>query len=160
GQRMVARGIVIALAVVGATVWIAWSQHALPEVSRAIAAHAHLLVLVVLGVGIGVSRDDTHRPLGRVIVLFVASSLFYQAWAIAMPGPYRSLLALLLGTIILDYYLALWIERSTHHETRTLLVVVSIVSNLGILFFFKYADFVTHDVLHMPVRRLHLILPA
>ena len=40
-----------------------------------------------------------------------ASSLFYQAWAIAMPGPYRYLLGLLLGTIILDYYLAIWIER-------------------------------------------------
>src|SRR5207237_453346 len=43
---------------------------------------------------------------------------------------------------------------------RKLLVLVSLVSNLGILFFFKYTDFVTHDVLHLPVSRLHLILPA
>ncbi len=50
------------------------------------------------------ARTQT-RALGRVIVLFVASSLFYQAWAAAMPGPYRYLLALLLGTIVLDYYL-------------------------------------------------------
>jgi D-alanyl-lipoteichoic acid acyltransferase DltB (MBOAT superfamily) len=38
--------------------------------------------------------------------------------------------------------------------------VVSIVSNLGILFFFKYADFFVQDVLHLPVGRLGLILPA
>ena len=46
-----------------------------------------------------------------MIVLFVASSLFYHAWAAAMPGPYRYLLGLLLGTIVLDYYLAIWIEQ-------------------------------------------------
>ena len=31
-------------------------------------------------------------------------------------------------------------------------MIVSLVSNLGILFFFKYADFVTHDVLHLAGR--------
>ncbi|HUS32669.1 MAG TPA: MBOAT family O-acyltransferase [Kofleriaceae bacterium] len=160
GQRTVARGIVIALAVVGAVVAFAWWQSALDGVTRVIAAHSHLLVLSVLGVGIGLSRDETHRPLSRVITLFVASSLFYQAWAIAMPGPYRYLLGLLLGTIILDYYLAIWIERSEDPAKRKLLVVVSLVSNLGILFFFKYADFVTQDVLQLPVSRLNLILPA
>jgi D-alanyl-lipoteichoic acid acyltransferase DltB (MBOAT superfamily) len=160
GQRTVARGMVVALALVGATVALAWSLDALDPVTRVIAGHAHLLVLAVLGVGIGLSREDTHRPLGRVIALFVASSLFYQAWAIAMPGPYRYLLGLLLGTIILDYFLAIWIERTEDPWKRKLLVILSLVSNLGILFFFKYADFVTQDVLHLPVDRLNLILPA
>src|SRR5678816_4895712 len=39
-------------------------------------------------------------------------------------------------------------------------VIVSLCSNLGILFFFKYADFFTHDVLQLDVKRLNLILPA
>ncbi len=39
-------------------------------------------------------------------------------------------------------------------------MIVSLCSNLGILVFFKYADFFTQDVLHLPVRRLNLILPA
>jgi len=77
-----------------------------------------------------------------------------------MPGPYRYLLALLLGTIVLDYYLGLWIERTEAPGRRKALVIVSLCSNLGILFFFKYADFFTHDVLHLRVSRLHLILPA
>ena len=47
------------------------------------------------------------------MILFVASSLFYHAWAAAMPGPYRYLLALLLGTIVLDYFLAIWIEGAS-----------------------------------------------
>jgi len=160
GQRAVARGIVAALAIVGTTVAIAASRDVLDDVTRTIAAHGHLVVLAVLGVGIGLSRDTNHRPLGRVIVLFVASSLFYQAWAAAMPGPYRYLLGLLLGTIILDYYLALWIENTEDPTQRKLLVVVSLVSNLGILFFFKYSDFVTQDVMHLPVGRMNLILPA
>lgn len=160
GQSAVAIGIVSALAVVGISVLVAVLRGSLEEMTRTIISYAHLVVLFVLGVAIGLGRDKRHRALGRVIVLFIASSLFYQAWAAAMPGPYRYLLGLLLGTIILDYYLALWIEGTTDPAARKLLVLVSLVSNLGILFFFKYADFVSHDVLHLPVGRLDLILPA
>src|SRR5262245_20749556 len=112
GQRIIARGIVGVLAVVGATVAIASWAGELDPVTDAITAHGHLLVLAVLGVAIGASQSEAHRPLGRVIVLFVASCLFYQACAAAMPGPYRYLLALLLGTIVLDFYLGIWIERT------------------------------------------------
>src|SRR5262249_23957810 len=125
-----------------------------------IASHGHLAVLVVLGVGLGATGQPAHRHLGRLIILFVASALFYQAWASAMPGPYRYLLALLLGTIVLDYYLGIWIERSESRGRRRALVILSLCSNLGILVFFKYADFFSQDVLHLHVRRLHLILPA
>ena len=160
GQRAIARGLVAAVAAIGATVGLALHAGVLDEVSGAFAAYGHLLLLAVLGVGIGAAQVEAHRPLGRVIVLFVASSLFYQAWAVAMPGPYRYLLALLLGTIVLDYFLGIWIEQARSPAVRKALVIVSLCSNLGILFFFKYTDFVTHDVLHLPVRRLHLILPA
>jgi D-alanyl-lipoteichoic acid acyltransferase DltB (MBOAT superfamily) len=160
GQAWIARGLVAVLAAVGATVALAWRADALDPATAAIAGHGHLVVLAVLGIGIGATRAPAHRPLGRVVILFVASALFYHAWAAAMPGPYRYLLALLLGTIVLDYYLGLWIERSASPGRRLALLIVSLCSNLGILVFFKYADFFTQDVLHLHVRRLQLILPA
>jgi alginate O-acetyltransferase complex protein AlgI len=160
GQRWIARGFVAAIAAVAATVVIAWQADALDDTTSWLADHGHLLVLAVLGTGLGASAVEAFRPLGRVVILFVASSLFYHAWAAAMPGPYRYLLALLSGTIVLDYYLGRWIEDSESPAGRKALVVISLCSNLGILVFFKYADFFSHDVLDLPVRPLHLILPA
>jgi D-alanyl-lipoteichoic acid acyltransferase DltB (MBOAT superfamily) len=160
GQSRIARGVVAVLAAVGVTVALAAHAGVLDEVTAVITAHGHLAVLIVLGVGLGASQTPAYRPLGRVVILFVASSLFYHAWAAAMPGPYRYLLALLLATIVLDYYLGLWIERTEHAGRRKALLVVSLCSNLGVLVFFKYADFLTQDVLDLPVRRLELILPA
>jgi alginate O-acetyltransferase complex protein AlgI len=160
GQRWVARGLVATVAAIGVTVAWASYAHVLDETSAGFARYGHLLVLAILGVGVGAAQVDAYRPLGRVVILFVASSLFYQAWAIGMPGPYRYLLAVLLGTIVLDYYLAIWIENARSPLARRALVIASLCSNLGILFFFKYTDFVTQDVLHLGVKRLSLILPA
>jgi len=160
GQAWIARSVVAVLAAIGATVAIAWRAGTLDGVTAEITAHGHLAVLVVLGVGLGAAQTAAYRPLGRVVLLFVVSSLFYHAWAAAMPGPYRYLLALLLATIVLDYYLGLWIERTEDPRGRKALVIVSLCSNLGILVFFKYTDFFAQDVLRLPVEPLHLILPA
>jgi D-alanyl-lipoteichoic acid acyltransferase DltB (MBOAT superfamily) len=164
GQRVIAIGFCIVLAAIGALVAIASGHASLDEATAVVVAHGHLLVLCVLGVGLGAAHADERQPLGRVIMLFVASSLFYHAWAAAMPGPYRYLLALLLGTIALDYYLGLWIERTQDPWRRKALVVVSLCSNLGILVFFKYTNFFTQDVsnrlLGTDIPAMHLILPA
>jgi D-alanyl-lipoteichoic acid acyltransferase DltB (MBOAT superfamily) len=160
GQRLIARGFVAGLAVLSAVVAIAGDTGTLEAVTAEIIAHGHLIVLAVLGVGIGASGTERHRTLGRVIVLFFASTLFYHAWAAAMPGVYRYLLAVLLATIVLDYYLAILIESTEDPRKRKALVVVSLCSNLGILVFFKYTDFLAQDVLHLDVPRLDLILPA
>ncbi|HEY0251289.1 MAG TPA: MBOAT family O-acyltransferase, partial [Kofleriaceae bacterium] len=167
-QRLVARGMMATVVLVGAAVWIATRypitvldfdtmtlQPAteLVELTRGFITYGHLIVLAILGIGIGAAQVESHRTLGRVIVLFVASGLFYQAWAVAMPGPYRYLLALLLFTIVLDYYLGIWIENSDDPLVRKVLVIVSLVSNLGILFYFKYSFFF-HITAHQ------LILPA
>ncbi len=176
GQQLIARGIVAVLAIVAATVATAWylgrpdevtaSLHpnVLDDVTAQIVAHGHLVVLAILGVGFGASSREDTRPLGRVVILFVASSLFYHAWAAAMPGPYRYLLGLLLGTIVLDYYLGIWIERTENPWRRKALVIVSLCSNLGILVFFKYTDFFTQEIANplvgTRIEPLHLILPA
>ncbi len=160
GQAIIGVSIVAILVAIGTTVGVAYHAGTLDDVTAVIVAHGHLAVLFVLGVGLGASSQAESRPLGRVIILFVASSLFYHAWAAAMPGPYRYLLALLLGTIVLDYYLGLWIEAAQDQTRRRMLVAVSLVSNLGILVFFKYADFFVHDVLRIGGARMNLILPA
>jgi D-alanyl-lipoteichoic acid acyltransferase DltB (MBOAT superfamily) len=170
GQRLIARGFVLGLAALAATVAIAAATGSLDEVTAQLVAHGHLAVLGVLGVGIGASRTERHQTLGRVIVLFFASTLFYHAWAAAMPGVYRYLLGVLLATIILDYYLGLWIEGTEDPRKRKALVVISLCSNLGILVFFKYTDFFAQDVVRPAldlvtgeeheVSRLGLILPA
>jgi alginate O-acetyltransferase complex protein AlgI len=160
GQAQIARGIVGVLAVIGAAVYSTYRAGTLDDLTWYCVQYGHLLVLAVLGVGIGISLEENHRPLGRVIVLFVASALFYHAWAAGMPGAYRYLLGLLLSTIVLDYYLGIWIERTDEPGRRKLLLALSLVSNLGILFFFKYYDFFTHDVLQLGGHRLALILPA
>ncbi len=183
GQRKIAVGFVAAIVVIGgvaiaahlqpatppavsiASDWPEWFQHylrpltTLDMLTEHLVQHGHLLILGILGVGLGASTGN-HTQLGRVVVLFVVSALFYHAWAAAMPGLYRYLLFLLLGTIILDYYLGLWIERATDKGKRKALVIVSLCSNLGILVFFKYFDFFVHDVAQVGGDRLNLILPA
>jgi D-alanyl-lipoteichoic acid acyltransferase DltB (MBOAT superfamily) len=160
GQRWIARGMMVTIVTLAACVALSAWRGGLDELTSHLTASGHLLVLFLLGVGIGAAQDNKLRPLGRVIVLFVASSLFYHAWAAAMPGPYRYLLGLLLFTIVLDYFLGIWIENTEEPLARKALLIISVVSNLGILFFFKYADFVTHDVLMLDCDRLNLILPA
>ena len=170
---------VAVLAALAVTVAVAWDRGALDELTAHVAVHGHLLALAVLGIGLGAAQVETSRPLGRVVILFVVSALFYHAWAATLTTPsgdapatqYRYMLALLLGTIVLDYYLALWIENAAHPLARKALLVVSLCSNLGILFVFKYTNFVTQDVVtaglahwpfykHIHISRLYLILPA
>ncbi len=141
---------------------ISWAKPHTPlsSLTFVLIDHGHLLILAILGIAIGATPHGDRNPLGRVLVLFVVSTLFYHAWAAAMPGLYRYLLFLLLGTIVLDYYLGIWIERAKDQSTRKLLVIVSLCSNLGILFFFKYYDFFLIDVLRVDADPLRLILPA
>jgi D-alanyl-lipoteichoic acid acyltransferase DltB (MBOAT superfamily) len=49
---------------------------------------------------------------------------------------------LLLGITIIDYWAGLAIGRAEHPGRRQLYLVVSMIANLGILFIFKYFDFV------------------
>ncbi len=176
GQKVIARSFVAALVVLVVAVISTMAIGRLDLVDSRFASYGHLLVLAILGVAIGAAQEDASRPLGRVLVLFVASGLFYQAWASSKSGGYRYLLALLLATFSLDYYLALWIDAAKTQAARRALMIASLVSNLGILFAFKYTDFFMHDVIedgvafanahlgahvHQPhYPWLHLILPA
>jgi len=70
---------------------------------------------------------------GRKLVLLAASFAFYATWS----APFT---LLLLYSILLDYNIGLRIPDSSGAR-RQLLVLASLVGNLGILAFFKYGGF-------------------
>ncbi len=92
-------------------------------------------------------------------IVCAGSCLFYAAW------DYRYLLLLLLISGI-DYLCALWIHRSIGVRTRKLWLTLSIVTNLGILGYFKYANFFIGNVNNLlrfsgqELALLHIVLPA
>ena len=67
-------------------------------------------------------------------LLLVASYVFYGAW------DYRFLL-LLIGTTLVDYAVALAIDRRSDPAARRRILMFSIVANLGVLGIFKYFNF-------------------
>jgi alginate O-acetyltransferase complex protein AlgI len=75
------------------------------------------------------------QRLRQWLILF-ASLVFYGFWRVEF-------IPLLLASALMDYFLALAIERSENSTRRRRMLVVSIAANLGILFFFKYLVFFT-----------------
>ncbi len=86
---------------------------------------------------------------GRWVLLLVASCYFYMVFKPAY-------FIILLLTIIIDYIAGIWIER-THGPARRWLLILSLVSNLGILAFFKYLGFFADNVVWLFD---HLSLPG
>ena len=98
-----------------------------------------------------------HR--GQNILLLVASYLFY-GWAV----PWTVLL--MLGTTLLHFYAALWIEALAHQQSdakaKRVLILASVIS-LTVLSWFKYTNFVLSNLsLLFPTLPTHLsiLLPA
>lgn len=71
--------------------------------------------------------------------LFLASVFFYAYWS-------TTYVFLLLFTVILDFYVARAIFNSEKQSHRKLLLVLSIVTNLSILIFFKYYNFFVENL--------------
>jgi alginate O-acetyltransferase complex protein AlgI len=70
----------------------------------------------------------------RVYLLLAASFYFYASW--------NRWLALIVGaSTVLDYLLARGMDSSGRPAVRKLLLGVSVVANLGLLCYFKYANF-------------------
>lgn len=74
----------------------------------------------------------------RWLWLLAASYYFYMSWK-----PIYGIL--LFATTILDYFIALWMGQTEAPPKRWRLLSISLVTNLGMLFFFKYYDFVAHS---------------
>ncbi len=100
------------------------------------------------------------RPVLRKWLLLLASAVFYMAW-----NPLPFLLVIYCATV--DYFLARWMAKTTDPGRRKLWVTLSCVSNLGVLGFFKYANFFYDTVVSMAswvgvtlvYHRLDILLP-
>ncbi|HEX3313442.1 MAG TPA: MBOAT family O-acyltransferase [Gemmataceae bacterium] len=71
--------------------------------------------------------------------LMLASYTFYGWW-----NPWY--LLLLFGTSAIDYLMVVLMERSVTRGLRKLWLVVSLVSNFGLLGYFKYSEFLTANL--------------
>ena len=79
----------------------------------------------------------------RIIFVFVASCLFYMAW-------HPAYIVLILGSTLVDYIVGLRIHATNEPKARKRWLILSLVSNLGLLGLFKYFNFAsqaTADVL-------------
>jgi D-alanyl-lipoteichoic acid acyltransferase DltB (MBOAT superfamily) len=70
----------------------------------------------------------------RWALLLVASYAFYMAWRVEYA-------LLILTSTVVDYFAALAMGRSADRRVRRRWLVASLLTNLGLLFTFKYADF-------------------
>ena len=89
------------------------------------------------------------------------TSLVFYAWGEVI------FIFLLLASTLINYFLGLWVDRSEDTRRRKLAVTVAVCANIGLLAFFKYADFVVatlNSVLHLagikPFPQPHIPLPV
>ncbi len=100
-------------------------------------------------------------PRARVWLLLAASFYFYAVWN-------KWLAALICLTTTGDYLLARAMDSAALLRWRKVLLVVSIVGNVGMLCYFKYADFFLHSLAealrafgaHASLPVLSVILPV
>ncbi len=70
----------------------------------------------------------------RFALLFLASCVFYMSWN-------AKFVVLILFSTVVDYYLGAALHRTQASGRRRLLLIASLVANLGLLGYFKYANF-------------------
>ena len=92
-------------------------------------------------------------------LLLAASSFFYSWW------DWRFTF-LMLATATIDFEVGLHLERMTDTGRRRLLLVASLIANLGVLAYFKYMNFFLGslqpllEAAGLPVPHLEVVLPA
>jgi alginate O-acetyltransferase complex protein AlgI len=114
--------------------------------------------LLFLPVVIGLYYFLPHKY--RWVLLFIASCYFYMAFVPAY-------ILILFAIILIDYVSGLLIERSETRRGKKVYLLLSIISNVGILCFFKYFSFLEHNLEYLvnslggnyKPSDLHIILP-
>lgn len=79
------------------------------------------------------------NPRYRWIFLLIASYYFYMSWK-------AEYALIIIGSTIIDYWSGLRMGRDIPKKRKRKYLLLSLVSNLGILFFFKYFNFVNDSV--------------
>ncbi|MCH9032659.1 MAG: MBOAT family protein, partial [candidate division Zixibacteria bacterium] len=75
----------------------------------------------------------------RWVLLLVASYYFYMSWK-------AEYAVLIIFSTLIDYFAARRMERHTEKSKRKKYLILSIVSNIGLLFAFKYFNFFSAEV--------------
>src|SRR5580700_4567388 len=70
--------------------------------------------------------------------LLAASCYFYMAFVPVY-------ILILGGTIVIDYFAGIWIAKSEGRR-RKIFLVLSLISNIGVLAFFKYFNFINENL--------------
>ncbi len=97
----------------------------------------------------------------RWILLLLASYYFYMCWN------YKYIVLIITSTVI-DYISGILIYKSKKQKIRTLFLLASLCTNLGLLFFFKYFNFFGNTVnsifdkfnIFYHVTAYHFLLPV
>ncbi|MEO1525547.1 MAG: MBOAT family protein [Planctomycetota bacterium] len=76
----------------------------------------------------------TQSSVARRMLLLVASYIFYMSWSSYYAG-------LILFSTLVDFQLGKWMAKSESNSHRKVLLLISLVTNLGLLFVFKYFNF-------------------
>ncbi len=92
--------------------------------------------------------------------LLTASYIFYMSWSLPCA-------ILLIFTSLIDYFIGLNLGSAESQQRRKMLLVFSIVTNLGVLGYFKYTNFMIDQVwwglatlgIHIAPRHYEIILP-
>ena len=72
--------------------------------------------------------------------VLLLASLFFYAWG----AP--KFVFVVVGSVIVDFYIINALHKSSIQQTRNWLLVVSVGINLGLLLYFKYANFFVENV--------------
>jgi alginate O-acetyltransferase complex protein AlgI len=78
-------------------------------------------------------------PAARNPLLMVASATFYMWWR-------PEYVLLILFSVTVDYFVAFGLHAQAGPGRRRLLLIVSLVTNFGLLFFFKYFEFAAESL--------------
>ena len=84
------------------------------------------------------------KPKLRWVVLLLASYYFYMSWNPAF-------IILIAFSTLIDFWAGLKIHSSTGKKNKRKFLIISLVSNLGLLFFFKYFNFFLDSVNDLPI---------
>ena len=97
----------------------------------------------------------------RTVVLLVLSTVFYYAWN-------KNYVLLIYVSILIDYICGYYIYYFRQYpKLSKLFLIISICLNLGLLFFFKYTNFILKNIgfltsifnIHLPEYQLTIALP-
>jgi alginate O-acetyltransferase complex protein AlgI len=113
---------------------------------------AFLKFFVVVFIGLWLTRTRTLRQL----LILVASAFFYAYWKPAY-------LLLLLTPSMIDYWCSIHIEDTDNPSRRRAWLLVSLITNLGLLAYFKYTNFFIDNIallLGRQIPHLDIVLPV